>query len=114
MAIRMHFLQITIYFLIPIAGEHVDAIRKFYTQLYYYLTRTVEIGNMMLQNGKLTPVEHAGIFQSKNVYSNNDKLLKLLLDKSSDVYDCFVEALKEYKQTHLYQLLHTTGKLLQP
>jgi len=68
---------------------------------------------MMLQNGKLTSAEHEGIFQSKNVYTNNDKILKLLLEKSSDVYDCFVEGLKEYKQTHLYQLLHTSGKFLQ-
>jgi len=100
--------------LIPTVGEHVDIIKKFYTQLHHYLTRTVEIGNKMLQHGKLTPVEHTGIFQSKNLYTNNDKLLKLLLNKSSDVYDCFVEALKEYKQTHLYKLLHTSGKLLQP
>jgi len=64
----------------------------------------------MLQNGKLTPAEHVGVFQSNNVYTINDNLLKLLLDKSSDVYACFVEALKEYKQTHLYQLLRTPGK----
>jgi len=109
---RKEFYTIWLHFIIQTLGGHVDVIKKFYTELYHYLTRTLEIGNTMIQYGKLTPAEHEGIFKSKNVYTNNDKLLKLLFKKSSDVYDCFVEALAMHQQTHLYQLLHTSGKWL--
>ena len=94
-----------------ILGEHVEIIRKFYTQLCHNLTRTVEIVNMMLQSDTLTSAEHEGIIiLNNNIYIMNDQLLKLILNKSSEVYESFIEALRVCDQTHLYQLLHTSGR----
>jgi len=112
-AIQYHvFRVLTIFhFRIETLGGHVEVMKKFYTQLHHNLTRTIEIANMMFQKKKLTHAEHEEIFQDKNVYTINEILLKLILDKPPDVYDCFLEALKRYNQTHLYQLLRTSGYL---
>ena len=102
----------TICMFAKIITGHVEVMKKFSTQLRQNLTRTVEIVNMMHQKDKLTSAEREGILQHSNIYTINDNLLKLIMNRPADVYDCFLEALKDYQQTHLYQLLHTSGKLL--
>ena len=88
---------------------HEDIIQKFYTQLRHYLTRTKEIVDMMLQREMLTFEEHDHLHSIDNLYVVNENLLKLLLEKSSDAYNCFLEALRFHNQTHLFELLHTSG-----
>ena len=55
----------------------------------------------MLERNQLTVAEYEKVFQSNNHYIVNDNLLKLILDKSTEVFDCFVEALKDRKSTRL-------------
>ena len=96
---------------IIISAAHVKIMKKFYNPLLQYPTRTVEIGCMLLERYQLTPQEYAQVFQSKNHYIVNDNLLRVILEKPTEVCECFVEALNTYNQTHLYQLLHTAGEL---
>ena len=60
----------------------------------------------MFQNEKLTlkEQEHVRQFHSTPIRAS-EELLDIVMVKSRDAYECFLESLKKTKQYHVYQML---------
>ena len=90
-------------------SAHVHVIKKFYTDLITYLTRTSELADKMFQQHQLSGSVHQSIVQTRHPYAINKILVEAVLNGDDSVYKCFSMGLNELKQNHLYLLLNVPG-----
>src|SRR6218665_164488 len=99
--------------------KHENGIRCQYNQLLNNLTSVPDIVAHMYQRQKLSAkeLEHFQQFRATPIRAS-EELLNIIIGKSSDVYQCFLESLQKTRQHHVYQMLlsdhknGTTGELL--
>src|SRR6218665_2918397 len=91
--------------------KHEIRIRCQYNQLLNNLTSVPDIVAHMYQRQKLTAkeLEQLQQFHSTPIRAS-EELLNIIIRKSSDVYQCFLESLQKTRQHHVYQMLSSEQK----
>ena len=92
--------------------KHENRIRCQYNQLLNNLTSVPDIVAQMYQRHKLSfkELEHLQQFQSTPIRAS-EELLNIIIRKSQDVYQCFLESLQMTRQHHVYQMLSSDQQI---
>jgi hypothetical protein len=89
-------------------SDHASRIQELYTEL---TAKTVakSVAAIMFQRGGLTLNELETVQRSRSPDKAAKKLFNILQKQSYEVYECFLEALKQTDQLDVYLLLSYQG-----
>lgn len=98
--------------LLPIGGAqpHSATITRVRQDLVDNMRRLDPILTALLKDDRILKVEHDQIKSHAVIHEVVGHLLDVLIKKTAETYDCFLDALSETKQDHLRRLLTDQGQ----